>query len=68
MRSRTTTWWSGENKPSWQMDDGTLIKLTVTIDREQGTAVFDWTGTGPQTLGNVSGSGSSNRTFTISGG
>lgn len=37
------------------MDDGTLIKLTVTIDKEQGTAVFDWTGTGPQTLGNVGG-------------
>jgi hypothetical protein len=31
-----------------------MIKLTVTIDKEQGTAVFDWTGTGPQTLGNVS--------------
>lgn len=50
------------------MDDGTLIKLTVAIDREQGTAVFDWTGTGPQTLGNVSGSGSSNLAFKKPGG
>lgn len=33
-------------------DDGTLVKLKITIDREEGSAVFDWTGTGPQTHGN----------------
>jgi 5-oxoprolinase (ATP-hydrolysing) len=36
------------------MDDGTRIQLEVRIDREEGTAEFDWTGTGHQTLGNVS--------------
>jgi hypothetical protein len=36
------------------MDDGTRIQLEVRIDRELGTAEFDWTGTGHQTLGNVS--------------
>jgi 5-oxoprolinase (ATP-hydrolysing) len=36
------------------MDDGTEIVLEVRIDRESGTAVFDWTGTGPQIHGNVS--------------
>ncbi|WWC72324.1 uncharacterized protein I206_106286 [Kwoniella pini CBS 10737] len=34
------------------MDDGTEIKLEVRINREEGTAVFDWNGTGPQVLGN----------------
>lgn len=29
-----------------QMDDGTPIKLAVTIDRANGTAFFDFTGTG----------------------
>ena len=33
-------------------DDGTLVKLKVTIDKDTGDAVFDWTGTGPQTHGN----------------
>ncbi len=33
-------------------DDGTLLKLKITIDRDEGTAVFDWTGSGPQTHGN----------------
>ena len=37
------------------MDDGTEIVLKVTIDKDSGTAVFDWTGTGPQVHGNVSG-------------
>jgi N-methylhydantoinase B/oxoprolinase/acetone carboxylase alpha subunit len=37
-----------------KMDDGTRIQLEVRIDREEGTAEFDWTGTGHQTLGNVS--------------
>ncbi|KAH9897192.1 Hydantoinase B/oxoprolinase-domain-containing protein [Xylariomycetidae sp. FL2044] len=30
------------------MDDGTPIKLTVTIDPENATAHFDWTGTGEE--------------------
>lgn len=34
------------------MDDGTPICLTVTIDPETGSAVLDFTGTGPQVLGN----------------
>ena len=36
-----------------QMDDGTPIALTVTIDGETGGAVFDFEGTGPQVLGNT---------------
>lgn len=34
------------------MDDGTPICLTVTIDPRTGSAVLDFTGTGPQVLGN----------------
>ena len=34
------------------MDDGTPIKLTIDIDEETGSAMFDFTGTGPQVLGN----------------
>ncbi|ORY29319.1 5-oxoprolinase [Naematelia encephala] len=34
------------------MDEGTEIVLEVRIDREEGTATFDWTGTGPQVHGN----------------
>lgn len=34
------------------MDDGTPIVLTITIDSETGSAVFDFTGTGPQVLAN----------------
>ncbi|KAL7420641.1 hypothetical protein Q5752_004592 [Cryptotrichosporon argae] len=34
------------------MDDGTMLRLKITIDPAEGTAVFDWTGTGPQTHGN----------------
>ncbi|WWC92039.1 uncharacterized protein L201_006993 [Kwoniella dendrophila CBS 6074] len=34
------------------MDDGTEIKLEVRINRDDGTATFDWDGTGPQVLGN----------------
>lgn len=34
------------------MDDGTPICLTVTIDPQTGSAVLDFTGTGPQVLGN----------------
>lgn len=35
------------------MDDGSPIKLKVTIDPEQGEAVFDFEGTGPEVYGNV---------------
>eukprot|EP00873_Tetraselmis_striata_P028673 jgi/Tetstr1/448937/TSEL_036163.t1 len=35
-----------------QMDDGTPIVLRVTIDRTRQTAVFDFTGTGPEVYGN----------------
>ncbi|GAX85880.1 hypothetical protein CEUSTIGMA_g13296.t1 [Chlamydomonas eustigma] len=35
-----------------QMDDGTPIKLEVTIDRRDGSAVFDFEGTGPEVYGN----------------
>lgn len=34
------------------MDDGTPICLTVTVDPKTGSAVLDFTGTGPQVLGN----------------
>ena len=36
-----------------QMDDGTRICLAVTINRKEGTAIFDFTGTGPQVFGNT---------------
>lgn len=35
------------------MDDGTTIKLKVTIDPETSSAVFDYTGTSEQVLGNT---------------
>lgn len=35
------------------MDDGTEVRLTVTIDRRDGSAVFDFEGTGPQVYGNT---------------
>ncbi|KAJ5570087.1 5-oxoprolinase [Penicillium hispanicum] len=34
------------------MDDGTPIQLEVTIDETDGSAVFDFTGTGPEVYGN----------------
>ncbi|CAO1638839.1 unnamed protein product [Sympodiomycopsis kandeliae] len=34
------------------MDDGSRIELTVEIDSENGSAVFDFKGTGPEVLGN----------------
>lgn len=34
------------------MDDGSPIELTITIDPDTGSAKFDFTGTGPQVLGN----------------
>lgn len=35
------------------MDDGSPIKLSVTIDAEKGEAVFDFDGTGPEVYGNI---------------
>ncbi|KAJ3341068.1 hypothetical protein HDU93_005700 [Gonapodya sp. JEL0774] len=35
------------------MDDGSPIKLTVTIDPESRSATFDFTGTGPEVYGNM---------------
>ncbi|OQO11451.1 Uncharacterized protein B0A48_03178 [Cryoendolithus antarcticus] len=35
------------------MDDGSPIKLKVTIDGDKGEAVFDFTGTGPEVYGNI---------------
>ena len=35
------------------LDDGTLIKLTVHIDRVEGSALFDFTGTGLEMYGNL---------------
>lgn len=35
------------------MDDGTKIKLSVTINSDQGTALFDFTESGPQVSGNT---------------
>jgi len=34
------------------MDDGSTIRLALTIDRTQGTAVFDFSGTDEEMLGN----------------
>jgi len=34
------------------MDDGSRIELTIEIDPTDGSATFDFTGTGPQVLGN----------------
>jgi 5-oxoprolinase (ATP-hydrolysing) len=34
------------------MDDGSPIKLSIEIDPETGSAIFDFTGTGPQVLAN----------------
>ena len=35
------------------MDDGSPIRLKVTIDPEKGEAIFDFTGTGPEVYGNI---------------
>lgn len=43
---------SGQLRASDFMDDGTEIRLNVSIDSEQGNAVFDFTGTTYQVLGN----------------
>ena len=35
------------------MDDGTQIYLKITIDRTNGSAIFDFEGTGPELYGNL---------------
>ncbi|KAI4188029.1 MAG: hypothetical protein LQ348_003986, partial [Seirophora lacunosa] len=35
------------------MDDGSPIKLKITIDSGKGEAIFDFTGTGPEVYGNI---------------
>ncbi len=35
-----------------RMDDGSPIALRIDIDRESGSATFDFTGTGPEVYGN----------------
>lgn len=35
------------------LDDGTPIRLAVTIDRRSGSAVFDFEGTGHEIFGNL---------------
>ena len=35
-----------------KMDDGSVVRLTLTLDRTEGGAVFDFTGTGGEVLGN----------------
>ncbi|KAM7183691.1 5-oxoprolinase [Naviculisporaceae sp. PSN 640] len=35
------------------MDDGSPIRLKITIDAEKGEAVFDFDGTGPEVYGNI---------------
>ena len=35
------------------LDDGTPIQLKVTIDEKEGSAVFDFEGTGPEMIGNL---------------
>ena len=34
------------------MDDGSTIRLDLTINRDEGTAKFDFTGTDPEMFGN----------------
>ncbi|KAG0150975.1 hypothetical protein CROQUDRAFT_651852 [Cronartium quercuum f. sp. fusiforme G11] len=35
------------------LDDGTPIELTVTINEQDGSAIFDFEGTGPELVGNL---------------
>jgi 5-oxoprolinase (ATP-hydrolysing) len=35
------------------MDDGAAIRLKLTINRNDGTAIFDFTGTDPEVYGNI---------------
>lgn len=36
-----------------QIDDGTELRLAITINSNDGSAIFDFTGTGPQVYGNL---------------
>lgn len=36
-------------------DDGTVVKLRIDIDPEDGSGTFDFTGTGPEVLANFNG-------------
>lgn len=40
-------------KASDKMDQGAVIQLTISIDKEEGTAVFDFAGTSMQVFGNI---------------
>ena len=35
------------------LDDGSIIKLSITISVSSGSAIFDFTGTGPEIFGNL---------------
>lgn len=35
------------------LDDGSPIQLKVTLNKAQGSAVFDFDGTGPEMIGNL---------------
>ena len=35
------------------MDDGTCLQLKLTINRKERSAVFDFSGTGPEVMGNT---------------
>jgi len=42
----------GDGVFDYRMDDGTPLRVAVTLDREARTATVDFTGTGPQSKGN----------------
>ena len=42
----------GDGAFDYTMDDGALLRVTVTVDRASRTATVDFTGTGPQSSGN----------------
>ena len=35
------------------MDDGSLLDLSITIDKQTGSSIFDFTGSGPEVFGNL---------------
>ncbi|XP_053913707.1 5-oxoprolinase isoform X2 [Cuculus canorus] len=44
--------WGSEVAAEDFMDDGSPIRLRVKMDPQEGTAIFDFSGTGPEVLGN----------------
>ncbi|KAM6125760.1 LOW QUALITY PROTEIN: 5-oxoprolinase [Pterocles gutturalis] len=44
--------WGTETEAEDFMDDGTPIRLRVQVDPHEGSAVFDFSGTGPEVFGN----------------